>query len=94
MNYKLQIISLLYSFGYGMFFNFGYKLNMSLYKKNKLYNIVLDILYIVITSLLYVTILYKINKGIFHIYFIIMLLLGYFLSILIKNKIIRFKKKS
>lgn len=94
MNYKLQIISLLYSFGYGMFFNFGYKLNMSFYKKNKLYNIVLDILYIVITSLLYVTILYKINKGIFHIYFIIMLLLGYFLSILVKNKIIRFKKKS
>lgn len=97
MDYKIQILSLIYSFLYGVFFYYLSLLNDKILIKNKILNIILLILFIIINSLLYITILYKINFGIFHVYFLIMLALGYYtgclLKRLLKNNIEKFLTK-
>ena len=52
---------------------------------SKIYNIFLILLFIILNSLLYITILYKLNFGIIHTYFFIMILLGYYFSSLLKK---------
>ena len=85
MNYKIQIISLIYSFGYGMFFYFFSFLNDKLSSKNEILNVVTLIAFVLLNALLYITILYKINFGVFHIYFLIMIILGYYFSLILKK---------
>ena len=85
MNYKIQIISLAYSFGYGILFFFLNILNEKLSSKNKLIYIIELFLFIIINALLYITILYKINFGILHIYFLFMLMLGFYFASFIKK---------
>lgn len=100
MDYKIQILSLIFSFGYGIFFYFLSILNDKVLIKNKILSVIVLILFVFINALLYITILYKINFGVFHIYFLIMLALGYYVAfflkkILIKNiKWDKFKKKN
>ena len=81
MNNTLQIITFIFSFVFGVIYFYLVKLNYYINNKNKgfikyLNNCVftLDIV------LLYVIINYKINDGYFHIYFIIILVLGYILA--------------
>lgn len=91
MELKLQIYSLLFSFAFGIFFNLIMlivnKLKKSL-KNSKITNLFL-ICIIVINSLVYFLILKTINEGIVHIYFIIMIIIGYFVSQKIVNKHVR-----
>lgn len=95
MDYKLQLLSLLISFIYGILFslltNFNYK---CLYKTTMPLKILFNIIFILDIVLLYTFIIYKINKGIFHIYFILMILMGYMVSFnKVKTSIKRIKKK-
>lgn len=87
MNYKIQIISLLYSFGYGVFFFLFNILNNKFISKNKYINFITLLVFVILNALLYITILYKINFGVFHIYFLIMIFLGYYFSFFIKKYI-------
>lgn len=81
MNYKLQLLSFLVSFIYGIFFYITSKLNNKLIKnKSILFQYIITMLYIINLVLLYVIIIYKTNKGIFHIYFIILLVIGYIIA--------------
>ena len=73
MDVKIQIICMLISFLYGIFIRIT-----SLFNKKQ--NIIKDLLYIYIIVLLYTIIIYSINKGIFHIYFLMLILLGYLVS--------------
>lgn len=98
MDYKIQILSLLYSFVYGIFFYFLNILNDKFLNKNKIINTIILVLFVFVNALLYITVLYKINYGVFHIYFLFMLFLGYGLASIIKIKILFkihqiFKKK-
>ena len=71
MYIKIQIISILVSFIYGMFIYILMRFN------NMFKGIIKDLLFIYDMVILYIIIIYKINQGIFHIYFFISLTLGY-----------------
>lgn len=79
MDLKIQIISLLFSYLYGILFsfllNFNYKI---IYLKNKLYKILTTFLFVIVCTLIYFIILKIINEGIVHLYFFLMIILGFF----------------
>lgn len=80
MSGTIQLLGLLFSFLFGFllysFLHFNYVLFKS---KNLFLFIVGEILVILLCSLFYVYILYQLNYGVFHLYFVLMILLGYFL---------------
>ena len=93
MNIKLQITTLLFSFLYGIFFSFFLSLNYKfIYSDKKILKTIMSFHFIIVCVLLYFIILKKINYGIFHVYEILMIILGFVLE----NLIVRFianKKK-
>ena len=83
-----QILSLIYSFFYGIFLFFLLELNYKLlYTGKMLYKIIISFLFVMFISLLYFYGLLKINNGIIHIYFLIVMFTGYMLSFVIYSKI-------
>lgn len=88
MNLKIQIISLIFSFLYGILFslliNFHYSL---LFSKKKLLQVFFTFLFLLDMALLYFLIIRIINQGIIHIYFYLVLFLGFYLSFPILKKI-------
>ena len=85
---KTQILSLLFSFGYGNLVFWLLELNYKLLYDGKIvYRIITSFLFVIFVSLLYFICLLKINNGIIHIYFFIVLLTGYMLSFVIYKKI-------
>lgn len=81
MNYKIQLISLLISFLYGIFFSIVTSYNYrNLYNTSTPFKVTINIVFILDVVLLYIIIMYKINKGIFHLYFILMVILGFIVS--------------
>lgn len=81
MDAKVQIEVLLFSFLYGVFFYFISLVNNKIiFNKKRLYKSVTIILFMYNIVLLYIIIVYKINKGIFHIYFFLMMILGFMLG--------------
>lgn len=78
MDNKLQIITFIFSFIYGFLYYYLVRLNNLLIKNNKTIIKYLDnTLFTLDTVLIYVIINYKINSGYFHIYFIIVLIIGF-----------------
>lgn len=93
MNIKLQITTLLFSFLYGIFFSFFLSLNYKFIYSNKIiFRTVISFLVVVVSVLLYFIILKKINYGIFHIYEVLMIILGVIVENIIVS-IIANKKK-
>ena len=81
MNIFIQIISLIISFLYGVFIYYFNVFNKKVINNKKLiYDIIFRIIYVYLLVLLYIVIMFKINKGIFHNYFLLLMLLGYFIS--------------
>lgn len=81
MDNAIQLVSFLVSFLYGMFIYFTSLLNYKIIlNKNIYFKYLISICYTVVISLLYVIIMYKINEGVIHIYFVITILLGFILS--------------
>ena len=78
MDVKIQLLCILISFLYGIFINISFLFNKRI--NNKILNLTKDLLHVYIIVIIYTIIIYKINKGIFHIYFLIFILLGYNLS--------------
>ncbi len=91
---KIQILSLSYSFLYGIFFSFMTTLNYSLlYNDTNYIKIISSALFIVNNVLLYFILLQKINNGILHIYLIITFILGIVVEININKLIAKHIKK-
>lgn len=81
MDYKLQLISLLVSFLYGIFFYLTSVLNFKIIKNcHKIFMYIITFIYMSDVSILYVSIMYKVNNGYIHIYFLIMLLIGFIIG--------------
>lgn len=82
MNVKLQLITFLCSFVFGVIFGF---LSIVQFKfcqnKKKIFQYLTTIIFVIDMVLLYILMMYKINKGIFHIYFLSFILLGFILSL-------------
>lgn len=91
---KIQIVSITFSFIYGMLFYFLVSINYKLlYTGTKIFKIISNLLFVMSNSLIYFLILLKINSGILHIYFILSLFTGYFLSKIVYQKLIVKMKK-
>jgi len=85
---RIQILSLMFSFFYGMFFFFMLEINHKFFYRGKtFYRIVISFLFIIVMSFIYFFGLLKINNGIVHLYFYLSLLTGYLLSFVIYKKI-------
>ena len=95
MNLKLQIISLIFSFFFGIIFSICTNLNYRfLFSKNLFFKIIFTMIYIIDFSLLYFLIIKKINQGVIHEYFLLAIVLGYIISFISLNRIInKFKHK-
>lgn len=88
MDAKTQIIALIISFIYGIFFYITWKLNEWIIKnKKRRYRSIISILYMYVIVLLYIITIFKINNGKFHIYFFILLYLGFFTGIKLLKKV-------
>ena len=78
MYYKLQLHSFLFSFIFGIFFFITSYFNNKLIKNKKaIFKYIITFLYIVNIVLIYILLLYKINYGVFHIYFLMTVLVGF-----------------
>lgn len=87
MNSYLQLVCLLFSFFYGIFINSIIIFNRNIIDKIRVYfKIIITMLFIDNVSLLYIIIMYKLNNGVIHFYFYIMIVLGYVVACVKKRK--------
>ena len=90
---KIQILSLLYSFLFGNILFWLLEINYKfLYEGKIFYRTIISFLFVIAMSLLYFFGLMFINNGILHIYFFIIILVGYLSSFVIYNKFVCKKK--
>lgn len=88
MELSIQLQVLTVSFVYGILFSYLVQMQYRfLFESKRFYKIIITMLFVFDNSLLYFLILKTINHGIFHIYFFILLVLGYlFGNYLVKKK--------
>lgn len=85
---ETQIYTLLFSFIFGSLFGFLVRINyFFLNHSNKFIKILFTVVFVTIFTLIYFIILEKLNSGIIHIYYFIMLILGFCLEQFIEKKI-------
>ena len=81
MNSYLQIKTILFSFLYGVFFYITARYNLIIIKNlNTIKKYIISLVYVIDLVLLYIYLIYKLNNGIFHIYFVISILIGYYIT--------------
>lgn len=94
MNINIQIYSLLFSFLYGIIFYILLEINYNfLFEGKIIYRIIISFLFVIVLSLVYFLILLKINNGVLHLYFFLLMFTGYLLSFVIYKKLIVKRKK-
>ncbi len=91
MDNGIQLLSFAISFLFGIGFSFVSRYHYDLvYKLSIIPKYVLTFLFILDISLFYILLLYYINHGVVHIYFVCVTLIGYVLE----RKIVAFVKKN
>ena len=87
MELSLQLQVLIVSFAYGIILAYILKLQYKYFFNSKLwYRIILTSFFVFDNVLLYFLILRLINKGIFHVYFLFLIIIGFILGLKIINK--------
>ena len=85
----MQLLSFAISFVYGIIFYYLTILNFKLISNSKkIIQHILTFIYVIDMVILYIIIFYHLNKGYFHIYFIAMVIIGYFVGFITNKKII------
>ena len=80
MNSYIQVLSFITSFIYGILFYLLTKFNYYIIEKvNKVLKFIVTLVFIIDIVILYVYMMYKINNGYFHIYFVALVVLGFVL---------------
>ena len=93
MNPHSQILVIIVSFFFGIFFELLHTINYKIiYNKKKVMKVVFTFLLIFIQSLLYFYLLLKINNGIIHLYGILSILVGMITFYYVKKLLNRFYK--
>ena len=94
MNLETQIQSIIISFVYGLFISGLYNLlYFALYNNNKIIKVLSCVLFNISLTVLFFYIMYLINYGIIHPYFVILLVVGFVLGNF-KTKNIRINVKN
>lgn len=87
MDIRIQLLTFLFSFIYGIFYYISSFCNKKIINGKKIsFQIVVTTIFVLNNVLVYSIILYKINQGVFHIYFIIVLVIGYLLGTTLHKK--------
>ena len=82
MDLKLQILSILFSFGYGIISSYLYNLNYNfIHNTTMLYKLVINILFCVNLGLIYFILIKIINYGVVHVYFVFSFVVGFVLFV-------------
>lgn len=87
MSIKLQLLCFGISFLYGIFISLFYRFNKKFLDRSNYFSKV--IIYMLMSFLIvigYIDIFYFVNKGIFHIYFIILMVAGILLGLKLSKK--------
>lgn len=93
MTSKIQLLSFSISFLFGVCFYYLSIINFNLIKDFKSYlKHIITCIYVFDIIIIYVIILYKLNNGYFHIYFLLMVILGYISGYFINNLIKKYMK--
>ncbi|MBQ9018801.1 MAG: hypothetical protein IJ097_00635 [Bacilli bacterium] len=89
MDLKIQIISLLFSFLYGIFLFILFRIQYKCFvlKKEK-WKIIFNGIYCIVFSLLYFFLLLFINDGTLHFYFLLLISFGFLLTHHLSKKIV------
>jgi len=88
MTSSMQLISFLVSFIYGSLFYYLTIINFRLIKDLKIYiQHILTFIYVIDMIIIYIILLYHLNKGYFHVYFIGMVIIGYFVGFITNKKL-------
>ena len=89
MNSKLQLISFLISFIYGIIFYFLTTLNFKLIDNLKrIVKHIITFIYVLDITIIYILIFYHLNKGYFHIYFILTVFIGFIVGYILDKKLV------
>jgi len=92
---NVQVITLLFNLLYGFLFFFICKLNYFLVKSEViLLKVFVTVICVLDISMIYLIIIYKLNFGIFHIYYFLFFLLGFYIAHKSDVKIMSTIKKS
>lgn len=88
MNSNMQLISFLISFIYGIIFYYLTIFNFRLIRDLKIYlQHIITFIYVLDMIIIYIILLYHLNKGYFHIYFIGTVFMGYFVGFITNKRI-------
>lgn len=92
MNLKIQVISLVFSFFYGVLFSLLVNINYKfLFNKKLIWKIVFTFVFIIDVALIYFFVLKFLNEGIIHGYFLLMIILGFYVTFPIGTKLRKIK---
>lgn len=94
MNSYIQVLSFLVSFIYGIFFYLLTRFNKYiLVNKNTYIKFIVTLVFIIDIVILYIYLMYKINFGIIHPYFVSFVILGFWFMSLMYNLCKKYVKK-
>ena len=94
MNSYIQVISFLISFIYGVIFYLFTRFNkFMLSNKNNVIKLLVTLVFVIDMVILYIYIMYKVNFGMIHPYFVAVFLIGYVVMMFLYDKCILFIKK-
>lgn len=89
MNSNMQLLSFFISFIFGVLFYFFTMINFKLIKNLKRWiQHVLTFIYVLDVIIIYIIIFYHLNKGYFHVYFILVVILGFIFGYFLYKKLI------
>lgn len=89
MTSNMQLLTFLISFIYGVLFYYLTIINFKLIEDLKKYmKHIITFIYVLDMIIIYIIMLYNLNKGYFHIYFIVMVIIGYFVGFITNKRII------
>ena len=87
---SVQMLSILISFCYGMFFYFSLELSIRIiYSNNFILKFFGTLLFVLFHAILYFLLLLRINNGYVHVYFFLCIFCGYLLCKVIHKKIVK-----
>ena len=88
MNSTVQLISFLVSFIYGIIFYLLTRFNKYIIENRKIvFRFIITLIFIIDIAILYIYIIYRINHGYFHIYFIFTVIIGFIVTHVFYGKI-------
>ena len=88
MDLEIQIQSLVFSLVFGMFFSLLFNLFYKyLFRGKFIFKLLINLFFVIVNTLLYFGLLCIINEGIIHLYFLIMLIIGFFVGNIKTRKI-------